>query len=69
MRNEIQSDELIKKPQISGGYDYIENWWKPKAINRYKKLMEQNRINEEILWYENVADKKSTFNQWLTSRG
>jgi hypothetical protein len=31
--------------------------------------MEQNRINDEILWYENLADNKSTFNQWIASRG
>jgi len=69
LRDEIKSSDLIMKPQISGGLDYIDNYWKPKAINRYKKLMEKNKINDEILWYENLADKKSTFNQWISSRG
>jgi len=69
LRDEIESSDLIMKSQISGGMEYIDNYWKPKAINRYKKLMEENRTNDEILWYENVADKKSTFNQWISSRG
>jgi len=69
LRDEIGSADLIMKPQIEGGMDYIDNYWKPKAINRYKKLMEQNRINDNILWYENLADNKSTFNQWIASRG
>ena len=69
LRNEIDASKLIIKPQIDGGMDYIENWWKPKAINRYKNLMEKNKINDEILWYENIASNKATFNQWIASRG
>ena len=69
LRNEIDASELIMKPQIDGGMDYIEKWWKPKAINRYKNLMEKNRINDEILWYEHIASNKATFNQWIASRG
>ena len=69
LRNEIDASELIIKPQIDGGMDYIDKWWKPKAINRYKKLSEKNNLNNEILWYENVDKDKATFNQWINSRG
>ena len=69
LRNEIDASDLKIKPQIEGGMDYINNWWVPKAINRYKKLSEKNNLNDEILWYENIANDKATFNQWMDSRG
>lgn len=69
LRNEIDTSELIMKPQIDGGMDYIDKWWKPKAINRYKKLMDKGNVNDTILWYEDIAKNKSTFNSWVFSRG
>lgn len=69
LRDEISEKDLVMKPQIEGGLDYIEKWWKPKAINRYKKLLATDRLNEEVLWYEHIADNKATFNQWVESRG
>ena len=69
LRNEIDASELIMRPQIEGDLEYIDKWWKPKAINRYKKLMKQNRTNDEVLWYEDISKNKSSFNQWLSSRG
>jgi len=68
LRNEIEVNELVKKPQIEGGLNYIEDWWKPKAINRYKNLIKKNKVNDEILWYANIADNKSVFNQWIENR-
>ena len=29
--------------------EYIDSWWKRKAVNRYTKLLEQNRIKPEKL--------------------
>ena len=69
LRDEISEKDLVMKPQISGGMDYLMKWWKPKAINRYKKLLSSDRLENEILWYENIADNKATFNQWLSSKG
>ena len=42
LRDEIPANELIVKPQIAGGFDYIDKWWKPKAIRRYTKLYDNN---------------------------
>jgi hypothetical protein len=27
-------------------------WWKVRAINRYKKLIEEDRIDNEPIWYD-----------------
>jgi hypothetical protein len=27
------------------------NWWKGKAVKRYKTLLSQNRLNDSILYY------------------
>ena len=36
--------------------DYIMNWWKPKAIRRYKKLLSENRIKPEKLFYSDILN-------------
>ena len=69
LRNEIDASKLVFRSQIKGGLDYIKDWWTPKAINRYKKLMKKEDINETILWYEDIVKNKSTFNSWIFSRG
>ncbi len=69
LRDEIGPEQLELKPQIEGGMEYIMNWWKPKAINRYKKLLASDKLNDEILWYENIAKDEPTFKQWIFSRG
>ena len=35
-------------------YEYINNWWKKKAIRRYTKLLEQDRIKDETLFYNDM---------------
>ena len=43
------------------------DWWLGKAVNRYKKLQEDGKLKDEVLWYENL-DKKKVKN-WFKSRG
>ena len=47
----ITEDKLIMKPLFEGGVDEILKWWKPKAIQRYKKLKSEGRLNSEKLFY------------------
>ena len=51
LRNEISEDELVLKQKFAEGVDYINRWWKKKAIKRYTKLHSENRLKPEHLYY------------------
>jgi hypothetical protein len=46
-------------------------WWKPKAIRRYTKLFDENRIKPENLFYGDIVGKtwKETKEQYLGEVG
>ena len=54
LRNEIKESELVMKKKFTEDYDYINRWWKKKAIKRYTKLLEQGRIKDETLFYNDM---------------
>ena len=54
LRNEIKEDELVMKEKYKLDYDRIINWWKPKAIRRYEKLHNENRLKPESLFYSDI---------------
>ena len=56
LRSEITEDELIMKPKYEQDVEYIKNWWKPKAIKRYTKLFDENRIKPEKLYYKDIIN-------------
>jgi len=56
LRSEITEDELIMKPKYEQDVEYIKNWWKPKAIKRYTKLFDENRIKPEKLFYKDIIN-------------
>ena len=49
--NKITEEELVLKPKFAEGDDYTIRWWKEKAIKRYTKLYEEDRIKDETLFY------------------
>jgi hypothetical protein len=51
---DISEDKLQLKANLARDIDDVLDWWKPKAINRYNNLIEQNRINTDILFYNDV---------------
>ena len=57
LRNEIKDKDLVMKPKFENNIDYIMNWWKPKAIRRYVKLYDDNRIKPEVLFYGDIVGK------------
>lgn len=71
LRDEITEDKLIFRDKFNDGYNKILDWWKPKAINRYKKLKEQNRLKPEIHFYNDVMGKswKETKEKYLIEVG
>lgn len=54
LRSEIKEEDLIMKPKYQQDTDYINNWWKPKAIRRYTKLFDDNRIKPDSLFYSKI---------------
>jgi len=54
LRNEIDDSDLIMRPKFEQGSEYINKWWKRKAIRRYTKLFNDNRLKPEKLYYSDI---------------
>ena len=54
LRSEIEESELVMKKKFVEDYEYINRWWKKKAIKRYSKMLEQGRIKDETLFYNDM---------------
>jgi hypothetical protein len=49
--DKIEEKDLILKDKFKQGNDYTIKWWKDKAIKRYEKLFDENKIKPEVLFY------------------
>ena len=56
LRSEIKEEDLVMRSMYQRDVEYIETWWKRKAINRYTKLIEQNKIKPEKLFYSGMIN-------------
>jgi hypothetical protein len=56
LRSEINEDELVIRNMFDRDIEYIDSWWKRKAINRYTKLLEQDKIKPEKLFYSGMIN-------------
>jgi hypothetical protein len=56
LQNKIKENELVMKPLISGDAKNILDWWKPKAIERYRKLFDEDNIKNSTLFYDSMVD-------------
>ena len=56
LRGEIEEKDLVMKKKYDENIEYIERWWKPKAIRRYTKLLEQGKIKPEKLFYGDILN-------------
>ena len=56
LRSEINEDQLVIRNMFDRDIEYIDSWWKRKAINRYTKLLEQNKIKPEKLFYSGMIN-------------
>lgn len=52
----ITEDKLIMKSLFKDNTNAILSWWKPKAIERYKRLKVEGRLNSNKLFYSIVDD-------------
>lgn len=62
----ITEDKLVMKQLFKDDTKAIVDWWKPKAIERYKKLKADNRLNPNKLFYnimtnQDYAESKALF--------
>jgi hypothetical protein len=64
LNDKIGENELIPKKVKE---DSFIKWWKPKAINRYQKLLKEDRIEKDFYWYEKMNEKE--LKDWLMNRG
>ena len=64
LNDKIGENELIPKKVKE---DSFLKWWKPKAINRYQKLLKEDRIEKDFYWYEKMNEKE--LKDWLMNRG
>ena len=71
LRGEIEEKDLKMKQKYIDDSDYIMKWWKPKAIKRYTKLHEENRLKPEKLFYGDIVGKtwEETKKQYLKEVG
>lgn len=53
-QNKIDEDKLIMKKLFADDYKAIMEWWKPKAIERYKKLKSENNLKMDIHFYNQM---------------
>jgi len=56
LRSEIKEDELVIRNMYGRDIEYIDTWWKRKAIKRYENLLEQDRIKPEKLFYSGMIN-------------
>ena len=71
LRGEIEEKDLKMKQKYVDDSDYIMKWWKPKAIKRYSKLHDENRLKPEKLFYGDIVGKtwEETKEQYLGEVG
>ena len=71
LRNEIEDKDLRMKPKFENDIDYIMNWWKPKAIRRYVKLHDNDKLKPEVLFYGDIVGKtwEETKHQYIGEVG
>lgn len=52
--NKIKESDLRMKPLYASGKTSILDWWRPKAIDRYKKLRAESNLKGDILYYNDM---------------
>lgn len=52
----IEKDKLIINPKLKNDTKGVIDWWRGKAISRYKKLHLENKLKPDILYYNEMMD-------------
>ena len=62
--DEISEDDLIVNDRFDND---ILDWWLPKSIKRYNKLYDENRLDGNSLWYDDLNE--NMVKSWFNARG
>ncbi len=62
--DEISEDDLIVNDRFDSD---VLDWWIPKAIKRYNKLYDENRLDGNSLWYDDLNE--NMVKSWFNVRG
>lgn len=54
LRGEIDESSLKVKPSVEADINGIISWWKPKAKDRYLKLLENNLLKPDVTYYNKM---------------
>lgn len=57
---EINELQLTINPKFSTDVKGVLDWWRPKAIDRYKRLLSEGKINDDSLFYYGIKDTPTT---------
>lgn len=57
---EIDESQLTINPKFSTDVKGVLDWWRPKAIDRYKRLLKEGKINNDSLFYYGIKDTPTT---------
>jgi hypothetical protein len=52
--DKISENDLVLKPRFQGDIGAIMDWWRPRAIKRYLKLKEENRLKKFSPFYNDM---------------
>jgi hypothetical protein len=52
--DKISENDLVLKPRLQGDIGAIMDWWRPRAIKRYLKLKEENRLKKFSPFYNDM---------------
>jgi hypothetical protein len=55
LRKEIIDDKLILSSRLTNDVESVMLWWRDKAIKRYINLYDNNRLNDETLYYRKMV--------------
>ena len=64
---EVTEDELVMNGKFEGDIEGILEWWRPKAIKRYEKLYDEDRVDKDTLFYDEIDP--NIMKSWFLSRG
>jgi hypothetical protein len=56
LQNKIKEEDLIMKPLFKEDVKSIMEWWRLKAIERFKRLFLENRVKPDTLFYDVMID-------------
>lgn len=52
--NKIPESDLVMKKRYESDIDGMLEWWKEKAIKRYSKLHDESKLNNNVLFYDDL---------------